>query len=52
MQIFKLAEGVRLACLFFISPREMAAQSVPETMDWGEHLSPQKCICDFRAWRW
>lgn len=51
MQIFKLVEAARLTCLFFISPREMSAQSVSESMDWEEHLSTQECICDFRA-RW
>lgn len=50
MQIFKLVEVVRLTCLFLISPREMSAQSGPETVDWEEHLYTQECICDFRAW--
>lgn len=49
MQIFKLVEAARLTCLFFISPREMSAPNVSESMDREEHLSTQECICDFRA---
>lgn len=42
MQIFKLVEAARLTCLFFVSPREMSAPSVPETMNWEGHLSLQE----------
>lgn len=42
MQIFKLVEVARLACLFLMSPREMSAQNTPEIIDWEDHGSTQE----------